>query len=163
MKTILVIRHAKAEIGYGLKDFDRSLSDRGLQDAPTMAERIADKKIDIDVFISSAAKRTKQTAELFCKILHKKEQDVILKTELFHAPASTFYEVINNIDDKFNCAAIFGHSPGISDFANSLTEEISVGDIPTCGVFAVTANIKSWKEFAAATKEFLLFDYPKNL
>ena len=48
MKTLLVIRHAKAEDGFGLKDSDRSLSERGLNDAPAMAWRVADKKINID-------------------------------------------------------------------------------------------------------------------
>jgi phosphohistidine phosphatase len=163
MKTLLVIRHANAEVGFGLKDFDRSLSDRGKSDAPVMAQKVADKKINIDVFISSSAKRTKQTCTLFCKALHKKEEDIILTSDLYHAPANTFYDVIEDIDNQLDTAAIFGHNPGITSFVNSLTEDINIGDMPTCGVFAVTANIESWNEFAAAAKKFLFFDYPKNV
>jgi phosphohistidine phosphatase len=163
MKTLLIIRHANAEVGFGVKDFDRSLSDKGKNDASLMAKRIADKKINIDVFISSAAKRTKQTAVLFCKALHKKEEDIILENYLYNAPASTFYEVVENIDNQLDTAAVFGHNPGITYFVNSLIDEINIDGMPTCAVFAITANIKSWKEFIAATKEILFFDYPKNI
>jgi phosphohistidine phosphatase len=94
--------------------------------------------------------------------LHKKEEDIILISDLYHAPADIFYEVVKGINNQFNTAAIFGHNPGISYFVNSLVEKVNINDMPTCGVFAVTANIESWKEFAAAEKELLFFDYPKN-
>lgn len=163
MKTLLVIRHAKAETGFGLKDFDRSLTSRGSNDAPAMAKKIAEKKINIDAFISSPAKRTTQTAELFCNTFHKKAADILFKNELYNAPAGTYVEVIQNIKDNFDTVAIFGHNPGVTDFANSLIKEVKIDIMPTCAVFAVTANIKSWKEFAATEKQFLFFDYPKNI
>jgi phosphohistidine phosphatase len=33
--------------------------------------------------------------------------------------------------------------------------------MPTCGMFAVKADISDWKEFYTAEKEFMFFDYPK--
>jgi phosphohistidine phosphatase len=38
-----------------------------------------------------------------------------------------------------------------------------IDNIPTCGVFAVKAECDSWTQFRQAKKEFLFFDYPKNI
>ena len=162
MKTLLIIRHAKAESAFTLNDFERPLNERGKKDAPAMAKRLLDKKIIIDAFISSPAKRAKKTAEFFCETLGGKEEEVILVSALYHAPPSVFYEVIKNTSDDFNTIAIFAHNPGISDFVNELTKAVQIDNMPTCAVFAVQIDIRQWKDFAKAKKDFLFFDYPKN-
>ena len=73
----------------------------------------------------------------------------------------TFYEVISGLDDNTNSAIIFSHNPGITDFANTLTN-VHIDNMPTCGVFAVSANTGKWAEFKGIEKKFLFFDYPKN-
>ena len=162
MKTLLIIRHAKSswEIG-SLNDFERPLNERGKKDAPEMAQRLLDKKISIDAFISSPAKRAKKTAELFCSAYNKKEKDIIFISALYHASTQTFYETIENIEDGFNVVAVFSHNPGISSFINELTDSIKIDNMTTCGIFSVTIYIDKWKGFTKATKEFLFFDYPK--
>jgi len=55
-KQLLLIRHAKSSwADFSIADFDRPLNDRGKKDAPVMAKRLLDKKIDIDAFVSSPA------------------------------------------------------------------------------------------------------------
>jgi phosphohistidine phosphatase len=34
--------------------------------------------------------------------------------------------------------------------------------MPTCGIFAVSADATNWLGFNKAKKEFLFFDYPKK-
>src|SRR6185436_5308799 len=85
-KTLILVRHAKSSWDdLGLSDFDRPLNDRGKKDAPVMAERLANKKIKIDAFISSPAKRAARTARIFAKEFDKKKDDIIYKTELYLA------------------------------------------------------------------------------
>jgi phosphohistidine phosphatase len=68
MKTLLLIRHAKSSWDTpSQKDFDRPLNDRGHHDAPAMAERLLDKGIKIDAFISSTANRALTTARYFAR------------------------------------------------------------------------------------------------
>lgn len=75
MKTVILIRHAKSSWDSGVaNDFDRPLNERGKHDAPMMAKRLADKKIKIDAFISSPAKRAKKTAEEFAEAYGVKEK-----------------------------------------------------------------------------------------
>ena len=162
MKTILLIRHAKSSWDSpALSDFDRPLNGRGKRDAPEMAKRLAKSKIQIDLFISSPAKRAKKTAELFIGEFKRSEKEILFIQELYQAPIQVFYDIISGLNNTCHCAAIFSHNPGITDFANTLTE-VHLDNIPTCGVFAIKAPVEQWNEFDKAKKEFLFFDYPKS-
>ena len=162
LKTLLIIRHAKSSWNTGsLNDFERPLNERGKKDAPIMAQKLIEAGINIDAFISSPAKRAKKTAELFCEEYKRKETDIIFVSALYHATVQTFYQTIENIDDAFATIALFSHNPGITSFVNELTDSVTIGNMPTCGVFAVKINIEKWKGFAKSPKEFFFFDYPK--
>lgn len=161
MKSLIIIRHAKSSWDFStLNDFDRPLNERGHKDAPMMAKRLLDKKIAIDAFISSTAKRAFTTASYFAEAYNVKEKNIIKVPELYHAAPKVFYDVIETVNDTFNSIAVFSHNPGITDFVNQLTNA-RIDNMPTCGVFAVTIQTESWKNFAAAEKEFWFFDYPK--
>ena len=162
-KQVLLIRHAKSDWNdSSLSDFDRPLNLRGKRNAPAMANRLYDKKIKIDAFISSPAKRAKRTATIFAKKYNMKKGDIILLDKLYAAEAEIFYKVIENMDDSFDSIAIFAHNPGLTDFANHLTD-VRIDNIPTCGVFALKAETKHWNDFAEAKKEFWFFDQPKEI
>jgi phosphohistidine phosphatase len=162
MKTLLLVRHAKSSWDNNLlSDFDRTLNDRGKRDAPAMAKRINGRKIEIDAFVSSPAKRAKKTAELFMKELKEKDSKLTLVPSLYEASVLDFYNAVESLKDKNEIVALFSHNPGITDFANRLTEE-KIGEMPTCGIFAVQIDSKSWQDFQEAKKTFLFFDYPKN-
>ncbi len=162
-KTLLIIRHAKSSWDWEtLNDFDRPLNERGKKDAPVMAQRLKNKNILIDAFVSSPAKRARKTAEYFADTYHRKKEDILLVSKLYHAPPSVFFEVVNELNDAFNTVAVFSHNPGITAFVNQLTDEVRIDNMPTCGVFAVKIEGVSWKLFEKAKKEFLFFDYPKS-
>ncbi|MEI9806455.1 MAG: histidine phosphatase family protein [Bacteroidota bacterium] len=161
MKTLLLIRHAKSDWNSPASgDFDRPLNERGKRDAPEMAQRLLGKKISIDAFVSSPAKRAKKTAAIFAKEYKREKDEIVFLEELYTAHADTFYEIVSKLDDRFDSVAIFSHNPGITDFANSLTD-VRIDNIPTCGIFAIKMNSKSWSEFRKGEKEFWFADYPK--
>jgi phosphohistidine phosphatase len=162
MKTLLLIRHAKS--GWddpSLSDFDRTLTERGKSDAKMMAERIKDRPVEIDLFVSSPAKRAKKTAKIFMKEYDDKEKDLLLEPSLYEGSVKDFYKAIESLGDKEKHVAVFAHNPGITEFVNSLKCS-PVYDMPTCAVFALKIKTKHWKDFREADKEFLFFDYPKN-
>ena len=162
MKTLFIIRHAKSSWDIAtVNDFDRALNERGKKDAPIMAQRMLDKKITIDSFVSSPAKRAKKTAEFFCSAYKKNKEDIIFISALYHAESKSFFEVVEQLNDDINNVAIFSHNPGITEFANQLVSNTRIDNIPTCGIFGVQINIAKWKDFTKAKKDLLLFDYPK--
>lgn len=161
-KTLLIVRHAKSSWDIGtLNDFERPLNDRGKKDAPVMAQRLIDRKIKLEAFVASPAKRAKKTAELFCEIFGRSTDEIIYISKLYHAPSDIFYEVAEELKDSFSKVAVFSHNPGITEFVNSLITDVTIDDMPTCGVFAIEAETPTWKDFKKAKKNFLFFDYPK--
>lgn len=161
MKQLLLIRHAKSSWDDPLQnDINRPLNNRGMKDAPAMAEHLLDKKIKIDAFISSPAARALGTCIYFAKAYDVKKKEIIQIDELYNAQVENFYKVTCEADDSFNSIALFSHNPGITAFANELTD-VHVDDMPTCSIFAVKANIEKWEEFTRGEKLFWFFDYPK--
>lgn len=125
-----------------------------------MAKRLIDRQIKIDAFVSSPAKRAKKTAEIFAKEFDIKKEKIKFIEELYLASPQAFFDVISNLDDKYETVALFSHNDGITNFANQLTET-RIDEIPTCGIFGVSIDIKSWKEFQEAEKSFWFYDAPK--
>ena len=160
MKTIILVRHAKSSHSFGLSsDFDRPLNDRGFREASEMGKKLFDKKTIIDQFVSSPATRAKTTAELFVEAYDRKLKEIFFVPSLYHADPDGFSEVIHDLEDKYQHVALFSHNPGITDFASSLTDS-EITHMPTSSVFAVTASVDTWKDFAQAEKNFLFFYKP---
>ena len=163
MKSLLLVRHAKSDwADASLGDFDRPLNERGKKDAPRMAERLLAKKVKIDAFVASPAKRAAKTATIIAEEFGRKKDKIIFKEELYLASATVFRRIVSELNDKFETVAIFSHNEGITDYANMLTN-VRVDNIPTCGIYAVRSDIKSWSEFEEAEKEFWFFDFPKKM
>lgn len=125
-----------------------------------MAHRLLARKVKIDAFFSSPAVRARQTCTLFMEVFNAAETGLQLQSQLYLAEPDVFMQTITNIPGSVSSAAIFSHNNGITEFANTLTNT-TIDDMPTCSVFAVKADIETWKDFAKAKKEFWFFDYPK--
>lgn len=162
MKTLIFVRHAKSDWSHeGLQDWERPLNDRGKKDAPEMAKRTKERIPKIDLMVSSHAKRAKKTAKYFAEEYKYAKDDIRVEPKLYEDVTGAYNEVIFSLPDDVDTVAFFAHSPTITDYANKLCN-VHTDSIPTCGVFAVQAEAKTWKDFTAAEKAFLFYDYPKN-
>lgn len=162
MKTILLVRHAKSSWDDpAVSDFDRTLNSRGLRDAPEMGRRLAQRIPSVHRIYSSTAQRARSTAGIMAAQLGYATDKIVFDQELYLAPPRVFTELIARCSDADDCIMIVAHNPGITDFANQLTRAIRTDNMPTCGIFAVSAGIHSWNAFEDASKQFLFFDYPK--
>ena len=161
MKQLLMIRHAKSSWATpGQEDFERPLNERGHHDAAMMAKRLLEKQIRIDAFVASTANRAFTTATYFAEAYQKKANDILAVRKLYHAYEPVFSDVISELNNEIDSAAIFAHNPGITDFVNELCPT-KIDDMPTCGIFAVKVELTHWKDFRTAKKSFWFFDYPK--
>ncbi|HEV8285465.1 MAG TPA: histidine phosphatase family protein [Chitinophagaceae bacterium] len=161
MKHILLVRHAKSSWDDpSLSDFDRPLNERGKKDAPSMAKKLKNRKIKVDAFVTSPAKRAKQTSKHFANEFDFKKKNIVPEPKLYEAGEENFYEVIENLKNKWDSVVIVSHNPGITSFANSLTE-IKIDDMPTSSIFAIKIDTEKWANFRTAKKTFWFFDYPK--
>ena len=161
MKTVLIIRHAKSSWGgIGQKDFERPLDTSGETDAATMALKIFNKNIPIDLLLSSTANRAATTCLYFAAVNNIHHSQIVFLDKLYNAPEYIFTDVIAALDNTKNTIAIFAHNPGITEYVSTLCSNVEFYDMPPCGIFAVSAKVDSWVNFENAEKEFLFFEQP---
>ena len=163
MRRLTLVRHAKSDWkDASLKDFDRPLSRRGLREAPAMAERLADEKVQVDLMITSPARRALETARFFAKALDYPLRRLKLEDHLYLARPSEILEVVRRVGKRVQHLMLFGHNPGLSDFAHKLTRDKELGDLPTCAVYSMELNIASWAEAHYGEGRHATLSHPKN-
>lgn len=162
MKQLILIRHAKSSWDdHTLRDYDRPLNQRGLRDAPVIANILKERgNVHPDLCIMSPAKRTVQTGQFFIDALGITKEKVVLTPELYDGTPQVIMNTIKKINDAYNNVVLVAHNTGLTDFINELSN-VHVDNFPTCGVFSVKIDIEKWKDFPKAEKKFWFFEYPK--
>ena len=158
MKTLILVRHAKSDWPENTDDFDRPLAERGLEDAVKMSKFLKDNNIEIQKFVSSPAVRALNT----CKIFNQ-TYDIEIDTnqKLYNPSERNFESVIYNLENDVNSVAMFSHNNGISNFANSMSDDVFM--FPTCGVAGFQIETDSWSDFENAKKKLVFFYEPKKI
>lgn len=161
MKKLILMRHAKsAWDDTSLSDHDRPLAKRGLQDAPTMAQRLSERGINADLMISSSALRAKETAKFVARELGYPLEKIVFERSLFHAVPRSILKYLRAQNDGYQTILIFGHNPGFTDLVNCLGGEIE--NLPTSGQFGFKLTSDRWAELSSETAEVWFYDYPKK-
>jgi phosphohistidine phosphatase len=160
MKTVFVTRHSKAEQDFLGSDFERKLTEAGMENSLLVATHVVAKHPHFDLFMSSPAKRAKSTAQIFADVFHYEKEKILFKSELYHAPDFVFYDVLSQLEDTVQSVILFAHNPGISEFIIDLGLG-RFGSVPTTGCVGFTAHTTHWKQFKKSKKTFLSFDSPK--
>ena len=161
MKTLILVRHAKSDWKAAYEDdFDRPLNDRGKRDAVNMAERLHQKGVQIDLILTSPARRARKTARAFAQRYGLDTVKTIEVPELYLADAREISVVVAGLSDETDTVAVFGHNPGFTVFANA-QEVVRIDEMPTCSILALSINAEHWSAFDRSEKKFLFFDRPK--
>lgn len=163
MKYLYLIRHAKSSWDDPSQtDFERTLNERGVKDAPRMAKLLQSKNVNPDLIISSPATRAISTAEIFAAQFKYPSEKILSDARIYEAAMRDLADVVHDINDDCGTVFLFGHNPGISNFANLLSNQ-PVVDMPTCAIAGFELNINSWSEAERYCGKLILFEYPKKL
>jgi len=168
MKYLTIIRHAKSSWDdMSLADHDRPLNKRGQRDAPRMVEALEDwftghQNIPRpDCLLSSTALRAMTTAGFFAEVFGK-DSELQLNSALYHASSATLLTSCSQIEEHCSHALIFGHNPGMHEFAGRLKGGWHE-HFPTCALSMMELGIEHWGNIEEGCAEELLFLYPKAL
>ncbi|MCC8410024.1 histidine phosphatase family protein [Mucilaginibacter sp. UR6-1] len=156
MKKLLLIRHAQATHEGGYIDFERPLTQKGIREATTMAERVKAKGIIPELIISSTATRTLATADIFTQ--HLPVNKPLTNKNVYDASLKTLLEAISAFTDEANFIALVGHNPGISEILYYLTG--SPQQMDTSGVALIELGIANWAEVSEDAGELLFYEAP---
>ncbi len=119
MKSIYFARHSFTEYSYQKKDFDRTLTKEGFSKIKQQAILLKKQSSQIDLIISSSAKRALQTAQEFKKLLNI-ESDIISYKWLYEGyTTQNILELFQNISNENSSVMLIAHNPSISIMANN--------------------------------------------
>ncbi len=161
MKHLVLVRHAKSSWSDpSVSDFYRKLNKRGKRDAPFMANKLAERKIVVDLIVSSPAARAKITAKTIAEALNYSKKAIVFDERIYSQSTAGLYRVLHEQGEKFNSIILVGHNYALTDFAEELTGK-SLNNVPTSGMVGMTCDISTWQLLSEGSGQLLFFDYPK--
>src|SRR5689334_8757368 len=122
MKTLLLLRHAKAEAEAPKGDHDRALTGRGERDAAGIGRQIRTLVGCPDAVVTSDARRAKQTAKIVAAAVGFPGK-IAAKGKIYEASPETLLEVVRKLPEKARCVLLVGHNPGFERLAGLLAGE----------------------------------------
>lgn len=139
MSRLFLLRHAKAGWAQpGMRDFDRPLDTRGIEDAKALGVRMRDLDLHPRMTICSTARRCRET---LCLLAGEVDAGLVVHEDgLYSDDAAGYLATIRRHGD---CSAlmIVGHNPMTEDLAQALagSGDRLAGDalargFPTCGL-----------------------------
>lgn len=116
-RTLVVLRHAKAEPAQGGSDEIRPLALTGRRQASSVGHHLQDAGLLPEVVLVSTALRTRQTWELAQAGLREIAPEVDLRDELYAASAGDLLEAVRGVDARVRTLLVVGHEPAVSGLA----------------------------------------------
>lgn len=161
VKTLLLIRHAKSSWDDPrLPDHDRPLNRRGLSAAPLMGQRLRQRGVRPDLWLSSSALRALNTAQLIADQLEHPRADISIEPGLYAATQDDLARLIAELPNDRGCVALFGHNPAFEQLAEALCP--SIQRMPTCAVAEFEFAAEQWSRMMAARPLRSRIDLPKR-
>ena len=138
-----MIRHAEASYTVPVAtDFDRPLTETGIQDAQTMGAMLLNKKNNIDLIISSAANRAISTARIIADIIDY-QGSIIEKKTMYNASKNDVLDIISRLNNTINSIVIIGHNPTFHQLLESLINQ-HIAKFSPCTIAKINFDIQAW-------------------
>ncbi len=153
-RTLILLRHAKAEADNPDGDHERELTARGRRDATEAGRWLHEHGIGIDEVLCSSSERTLQTCEAVWES-GCPEAEVRHDRRIYNASPEAILDAIHDADDDADILMVVGHAPGLP----ALTELLADGEgsveghralaegFATCGI-AVLHYSGRWADLA---------------
>lgn len=163
MLRLTLVRHAKAAPAYAdQQDRDRALEPRGRRDALEMGRRLEARGLKPDRILTSPAARALETATLLAGELGLDAAQLMQEERLYLAGSETLLAAARALGGATRHLMIVGHNPGLCEFADELSCERSVDNLPTCAVYSLQFDIQDWRELELASGVDAQLDYPEK-
>jgi phosphohistidine phosphatase len=163
MKTLLILRHAKAQPDAPQGDWPRNLTDRGRRNARAMGELIRERIGTPDAIVSSDAHRARQTAEIAAEAIGF-ETAITLENAIYSADLADLIKVVQSLPEGASTVLIVGHNPGFEELTIALTGVDSGGvRLPTAGLAHVALSVDSWSDAGPGSGLLAAVYTPKGL
>jgi len=146
MKRVILVRHAKS-VSHGYdQDYDRTLSERGEEDALAISLELQKMNIHPDLIIASPAVRTSQTAWIFADTLSYPKKTILFEKKLYSGKTSeNFLAMLQELEDEKETIIVFSHNPTVYYYMHFLLSDFN-DDVPTCSTVGIDFEVDSWSK-----------------
>ncbi|WP_372451845.1 SixA phosphatase family protein [Catellatospora tritici] len=152
-RTLVLLRHAKADRPVGIPDADRPLTDRGHADAAAAGAWLVSQEYVPDLVLCSPSRRTRQTWHSVAVALSGAGSPTVhYERPIYEGSADDLLDVIRAADPACRTVLLIGHNPSISQLSAQLDAGGGEGDsdgLRTCGL-AVHVVESDWATLDAA-------------
>jgi phosphohistidine phosphatase len=119
-RTLVLLRHAKAETPGAELDFDRKLTVKGETDADAAGAWLADERLRPDLVLCSPAARTRQTwhgAAVALEQAHpgNGSPEVRYEKGLYFGGRTEVFDLLKTVPDTIRTVLVVGHNPTMSE------------------------------------------------
>lgn len=150
-RTLLLMRHAEAESGFGVDDIDRSLTDRGRSQAENVGRLLAAQGYTPDHVLCSSARRTRQTLEGVLGALGPSPApETDFSEAVYSAGADTLLELITYVPAEAGSVLVTAHNPAVAKLAADFLEKPRQDGYPPATVTAISLEVE-WLYAAPGT------------
>lgn len=144
MKTLLLLRHAKAENSSpGSSDLNRKLNERGRKEAQAIGKFIKKQNLKFDLVLSSPAERARETTAL---VLDSAEIPSLVRydQQIYEASPLRLLEVISKVEEDISAILLVGHNPGMEELVQLLTDRVE--QLATATLVKVNLSADQWSK-----------------
>ena len=168
-KIIYLARHAKsAWDNISLKDFDRPLSSRGMDDTIRMGKALKARNWMPEKIISSPALRAQLTCSAYCEYLGLDEKQIDWQKSHYAAYMITLLQSLTRLPETLASVMLVGHNPAMEDLLLHLCGDMTDyrqknGKLLTTGNVARLSVNSQWKDLMMADATRIQLLRPKEL
>jgi phosphohistidine phosphatase len=146
LKKLLILRHAKAELGMGIDDHDRELTTNGRAYCESLAERLKSEGYVPDRVFCSTSARTKQTAKIIIEKLDLEPNQLNYFPEIYNASLTELLSVLGRTQEHALSIMLIGHNPGLESLVEFLAYRTPHDFILKPSSIAVMTTEQPWDE-----------------
>jgi phosphohistidine phosphatase len=166
MRTLLLLRHAKARTDDVGGDSARPLAPRGLRAAERMGEEIAERGWVPDLVLCSTARRARETWDQASAALRPAPR-VAFDEKLYLASPARILARVREVDVRVRTLLVVGHNPGFHELACDLAASGAardrIGKFPTAALARFELADGDWAEAGPGALRFIEIVAPKEL
>jgi phosphohistidine phosphatase len=133
VRTLILLRHAKAAWPAECPDHKRPLAPRGVRDAPETGKWLVAAGRVPELVLCSTAQRTRETCDLVaaaCADAAGETAPPVRFTDaIYEASAGELLDVVRSAPEGVRTLMLVGHNPGIQRLALVLADEASPADL----------------------------------
>lgn len=161
MKILYIVRHAKSAWDQtSLDDHERPLVEKGKKRTKKVIEYLVEKKVRVDLIISSDAVRAKDTAMIIAKGLSYPLRNIQLSASIYNSDLQTLVNYFYDLSDDVESLMIVGHNPTFTSFANFFLDK-KIDWLSTSGIVCIEFETDKWENVLSAEKRTKFVVSPK--